>query len=47
MTLAGSLRSPVAALLAVNEMTFFAALHDGTTEQSVDGGVTWKVRAKP
>lgn len=43
----GALRSPVAALLAVNEMTFFAALHDGTIKQSDDGGVTWKVRARP
>lgn len=43
----GPLGSPVAALLAVNETTLFAALHDGTIKQSVDGGVTWKVRATP
>ena len=43
----GPLGSPVAALLAVNEKTLFAALHDGTIKQSGDGGVTWKVRATP
>jgi hypothetical protein len=37
----------VAALLAVNERTLFAALHDGTIKQSGDGGMTWKVRATP
>lgn len=43
----GGLGSPVAALLAVDERTLFAALHDGTIKQSSDGGVTWKVRATP
>lgn len=43
----GPLGSPVAALLAVNEKTLFAALHDGTIKQSDDGGMTWKVRATP
>ena len=43
----GSLGAPVAALLAVNERTLFAALHDGTIKQSSDGGATWKVRATP
>lgn len=43
----GDLGAPVAALLAVDERTLFAALHDGTIKQSDDGGVTWKVRATP
>lgn len=43
----GGLGAPVAALLAVNERTLFAALHDGTIKQSGDGGMTWKVRATP
>ena len=43
----GSLGSPASALLAVDERTLFAALHDGTIKQSDDGGVTWKVRATP
>lgn len=42
-----SLGSPAAALLAVDEQTLFAALHDGTIKQSRDGGLTWKVRATP
>lgn len=42
-----SLGSPVAALLAVGERTLFAALHDGTIKESHDGGVSWKVRARP
>lgn len=43
----GNLGAPVAALLAVDERTLFAALHDGTIKQSSDGGATWKVRATP
>jgi photosystem II stability/assembly factor-like uncharacterized protein len=43
----GTLGAPVAALLAVNERTLFAALHDGTIKQSGDGGMIWKVRATP
>ena len=43
----GSLGSPVAALLALNERTLFAALHDGTIKKSTDGGATWKVRTTP
>lgn len=43
----GALGAPVAALLAVDERTLFAALHDGTIKQSSDGGSTWKVRATP
>jgi hypothetical protein len=43
----GGLGAPVAALLAVNERTLFAALHDGTIKQSGDGGMSWKVRATP
>ncbi len=43
----GSVGAPPAALLAVGERTFFAALHDGVIKQSNDGGVTWKVRASP
>ena len=42
-----SLGSPVAALLAINERTLFAALHDGTIKKSTDGGATWKVRTTP
>ena len=41
----GALGAPVAALLAVNADTLFAALHDGTLKQSLDGGRTWTVRA--
>lgn len=43
----GSLGGAVAALLAVDERTVFAALHDGTIKQSGDGGATWKVRSIP
>jgi hypothetical protein len=43
----GSLSSPPAALLALSERTLFAALHDGTIKESNDGGVSWKVRARP
>lgn len=43
----GGLGSPAAALLAVDEQTLFAALHDGTIKESGDGGLTWKVRATP
>ena len=43
----GALRSPAAALLAVDERTLFAALHDGTIVRSGDGGATWKVRSTP
>lgn len=42
-----SLRSPPAALLAVDERTLFAALHDGTIVRSGNGGATWEVRATP
>lgn len=38
---------PVSALLAVDAITLFAALHDGTIKESGDGGLTWKVRARP
>ena len=41
------LGAPVAALLAVNDRTLFAALHDGTIKQSRDGGRSWKVRSTP
>ncbi len=43
----GALGSPAAALLAVDEQTLFAALHDGTIVRSGNGGATWKVRATP
>jgi len=43
----GALVSPAAALLAVDEQTLFAALHDGTIVRSGNGGATWKVRATP
>lgn len=43
----GSLGGRVAALLAVDEKTVFAALHDGTIVRSGDGGVTWEVRSSP
>lgn len=43
----GEIGSPPAALLAVDERTLFAALHDGTIVRSGDGGATWKVRATP
>ena len=43
----GDLGGPAAALLAVDERTLFAALHDGTIVRSGDGGATWKVRATP
>lgn len=43
----GSLKAPVGALLASDERTLFAALHDGTIEQSKNGGATWTVRATP
>ena len=43
----GAIGSPVAALLAVDARTLFAALHDGTIVRSADGGATWKVRAAP
>ncbi len=43
----GALGSPAAALLAVDERTLFASLHDGTIVHSSDGGLTWKVRAMP
>jgi hypothetical protein len=42
-----ALGSPAAALLAVDERTLFAALHDGTIVYSGNGGATWKVRATP
>ena len=43
----GAHGSPAAALLAVDEQTLFAALHDGTIVRSGNGGATWKVRATP
>ncbi len=43
----GALGSPAAALLAVDERTLFAALHDGTIVRSGNGGATWNVRATP
>ncbi|MCP9486262.1 MAG: hypothetical protein MSC30_10400 [Gaiellaceae bacterium MAG52_C11] len=43
----GALGAPPAALLAVDEQTLFAALHDGTIVRSGDGGATWKVRSTP
>lgn len=43
----GALGSPAAALLAFDEQTLFAALHDGTIVRSGNGGATWKVRATP
>jgi len=45
--LRGTLGTPAAALLAVDEQTLFAALNDGTIVRSGDGGATWKVRAAP
>jgi len=43
----GALGSPATALLAIDERTLFAALHDGTIVRSSNGGVRWKVRATP
>ena len=43
----GSFGAPVAALLAVSDRVLFAALHDGTITTSSDGGISWKVRARP
>lgn len=40
----GVLSGPAAALLAVDERTLFAALHDGTIVRSGDGGASWTVR---
>ena len=34
-------------LQAVDSKHVFAALHDGTIEESRDDGVTWEVRARP
>jgi photosystem II stability/assembly factor-like uncharacterized protein len=42
-----SLGSPPAALLAIDEETVVAALHDGTIARSDSGGATWEVRATP
>jgi hypothetical protein len=42
-----ALGSPAAALLAIDEKTLFAALHDGTIVRSDNGGATWEVRATP
>ena len=39
------LGSPAAALLAVDERTVYAALHNGTIARSTNGGATWQVRA--
>ena len=41
------LGGPVAALLAVDPKTIFAALHDGTIKRSHDGGMTWTLRSSP
>jgi hypothetical protein len=41
------LESPPAALLAIDDDSLVAALHDGTIVRSDDGGLAWQVRATP
>jgi photosystem II stability/assembly factor-like uncharacterized protein len=46
-TRVGNLGGEPAAFLARSRSELYVALHDGTVEQSKDGGRTWSVRSTP
>ncbi len=43
----GTVGGEPAALLGQTADELYVALHDGTTERSTDGGVSWSVRSTP